>query len=217
MWDTVLFDLDGTLTDPKEGITNAFAYALRHYGIEADPDSLTSVIGPPLADSFMELYGLSPERAGEAIGKYREYFSFRGWAENIPYPGIHEALGALRAQGKRLVIATSKPEEFALRIVKHFELYPFFTLVCGAPMTESAAGRKENVIAAALERIGCPASDKAVMVGDRRHDIEGAHKNALAAVGVLYGYGSRDELAGAGAEYITESVQSLYELLRQGR
>ena len=117
---TILFDLDGTLTDPKEGITAAFAYALRRFGIEADPDSLTSVIGPPLKDSFMDLYGFSEERAIEAIREYRVYFSQRGWAENIPYPGIDALLAALKREGRELILATSKPELFTRRIMDHF-------------------------------------------------------------------------------------------------
>ena len=216
MWHTILFDLDGTLTDPKEGITSAFAYALRQFGIEADPDTLTSVIGPPLRDSFMELYGFDEQQAAEAIRQYRVYFADRGWAENVPYPGIHELLERLQSEGKRLIVATSKPEEFTLRIMDHFGLAPYFSLLCGAPMDESDGGKKENVIAAALRRAGVADTDGVVMVGDRRYDILGAHKNNLPAIGVLYGYGSRAELADAGADYITESVQSLDTLLHQG-
>ena len=118
-WHTVLFDLDGTLTDPKEGITRAFAYALRHYGVDADPDGLGCVIGPPLKDSFMELYGFSAQQAVEAIGKYREYYGSRGWAENVPYPGIGRMLAGLNAAGLTLAVATSKPEEFSVRILEH--------------------------------------------------------------------------------------------------
>ena len=153
----------------------------------------------------------------EASWKYKEYFSARGWAENIPYPGIHQVLDSLQKEGMQLAIATSKPEEFALRIAEHFDLLPYFSLVCGAPMQESDAGKKENVIAAALQRLGSPKREEVIMVGDRKHDIDGAHKNDLPAIGVLYGYGSREELTAAGADYITESVQSLYALLRNGR
>ncbi len=213
---TILFDLDGTLTDPKKGITCAFAYALKQYGIEADPDTLTSVIGPPLVDSFMELYGFSRAQAEEAIRHYRVYYSDRGWAENVPYPGIRDALAALRAAGRTLVVATSKPEEFSVRILEHFGLAEYFSVICGAPMDDSERGRKEHVIADALCRCGSPSPGTAVMVGDRRHDIEGARKNGLSAIGVLYGYGSRAELEQAGAAYITNSVQSLCDLLLNG-
>ncbi len=216
MWHTILFDLDGTLTDPRIGITSAFAYALRKYGIEADPDALTAVIGPPLKDSFMELYGFSEERAMEAIREYRVYFSDRGWAENVPYPGIAALLEKLRSEGRRLLVATSKPEEFTLRIMEHFDLARYFTRICGAPMDESDGGRKENVIAAALRREGVETTEGVVMIGDRRYDIFGAHQNGIPAIGVLYGYGSREELADAGADYITESVRSLDALLHEG-
>lgn len=208
---TILFDLDGTLTDPKEGITTAFACALRRFGIEADPDSLTSVIGPPLKDSFMDLYGFSEERAIEAIREYRVYFSDRGWAENIPYPGIKELLAGLKEEGRELILATSKPELFTRRIMDHFGLSPYFAHICAAPMDESDGGKKENVIAAALRLASDPAG--AVMVGDRSYDIIGAHKNAIPAIGVLYGYGSREELEKAGADRTADSVASLGELL----
>ncbi len=212
---TILFDLDGTLTDPKVGITSAFAYALRKFGIEADPDSLTAVIGPPLKDSFMDLYGFSEEQAVEAIREYRVYFSDRGWAENVPYPGISELLARLQSEGRQLIVATSKPEEFTRRIMEHFDLARYFARICAAPMDESDGGRKENVIAAALSLPDTDAA-QAVMVGDRCYDILGAHKNGIPAVGVLYGYGSREELAAAGADYITESVRSLDALLHEG-
>ena len=208
---TILFDLDGTLTDPKKGITTAFACALRRFGIEADPDSLTSVIGPPLKDSFMDLYGFSEEQAIEAIREYRVYFSDRGWAENIPYPGIKELLAGLKEEGRELLLATSKPELFTRRIMDHFGLSPYFTHISAAPMDESDGGKKENVIAAALRLASDPAG--AVMVGDRSYDIIGAHKNAIPAIGVLYGYGSREELEKAGADRMAESVPDLGELL----
>lgn len=212
MKNTILFDLDGTLTDPKEGITKSVAYALRQYGIEADPDTLTDFIGPPLVDSFMKYYGFSYEQGKEGELKYREYFSVTGWAENVPYPGIFDLLQSLKDAGKRLLIATSKPELFSLRIVEHFGLAPYFDLVCGAPMDDIEAGRKPAVIRETLRRSGTPLSD-AVMVGDRRHDIEGAHQVGLPAVGVLYGYGDRAELEAAGADHIAEDLEQLRSLL----
>ena len=148
----IIFDLDGTLTDPKVGITTAFAYALKKYGIEADPDSLTPVIGPPLKDSFMELYGFDEPQAVEAIREYRVYFADRGWAENAPYPGIAALLQKLQREGRQLLVATSKPELFTRQILEHFDLARYFTHICAAPMDESDGGRKENVIAAALRK-----------------------------------------------------------------
>ena len=217
---TILFDLDGTLTDPKEGITAAFAYALRRFGIEADPDSLTSVIGPPLKDSFMDLYGFSEERAIEAIREYRVSASFfhQTILLMLPVyflvkmkPGIKELLAGLKEEDRELILATSKPELFTRRIMDHFGLSPYFAHICAAPMDESDGGKKENVIAAALRLASDPAG--AVMVGDRSYDIIGAHKNAIPAIGVLYGYGSREELEKAGADRTADSVASLGELL----
>ena len=216
MWRTILFDLDGTLTDPKTGITTAFAYALKKYGIEADPDTLTSVIGPPLKDSFMDLYGFDEPQAVEAIREYREYFADRGWAENEPYPGISALLRRLQREGRQLLVATSKPELFTRRILEHFDLARYFTHICAAPMDESDGGKKENVIAEALHKAEAADLSEVVMVGDRRYDIYGAHVNRIPAIGVLYGYGSREELEEAGADHITETVQSLDTLLHKG-
>ena len=142
-WNTVLFDLDGTVTDPKEGITCAVAYALRQQGIIADPDTLTAFIGPPLHESFPELFGLTEEQTDRAVEDFRVYFSRQGWAENIPYKGMAELLESLQGAGLKLVIATSKPEEFALRIMEHFGLAAYFHRICGA-QEEDRARRAEG-------------------------------------------------------------------------
>ena len=165
-WNTVLFDLDGTVTDPKEGITCAVAYALRQQGIIADPDTLTPFIGPPLHESFPELFGLTEEQTDRAIRDFRVYFSRQGWAENIPYQGMAEFLESLQKAGQKLVIATSKPEEFALRIMEHFGLAAYFHRICGAQREDRASARKGSVVADALRRSGT--DGPAVMVGDRR-------------------------------------------------
>ena len=191
-WNTVLFDLDGTVTDPKEGITCAVAYALRQQGIIADPDTLTPFIGPPLHESFPELFGLTETQTDRAIRDFRVYFSRHGWAENIPYKGMAEFLESLQRAGLKLVIATSKPEEFALRIMEHFGLAAYFHRICGAQR-----------------------EDPAVMVGDRRFDVAGAHENGLPAIGVLYGYGGREELEKAGADYLAADLHELKQLLLQ--
>ena len=145
-WNTVLFDLDGTVTDPKEGITCAVAYALRQQGIIADPDTLTSFIGPPLHESFPELFGLTEEQTDRAIRDFRVYFSRQGWAENIPYEGMAEFLESLQKAGLKLVIATSKPEEFARRIMEHFDLASYFHRICGAQGENRASARKGSVV-----------------------------------------------------------------------
>lgn len=211
-WQTILFDLDGTLTDPKEGITKSVAYALAHFGIQADPDKLTNFIGPPLSESFPEFYGFTEEQTLLAVEKFREYFTQQGWLENVPYPGMAELLRDLQAAGKRLAVATSKPEAFAEQILEHFGMAQYFSLICGAPMDEQRGAKKAEVVADALRRTGADPSG-AVMVGDRRHDVAGAHENGLPAIGVLYGYGDREEMHSAGAECIAADLAELRQLL----
>ena len=212
----ILFDLDGTLTDPKVGITKSVQHALRYYGIEEpDPDKLCPFIGPPLTDSFQELYGFSLPQAKEAIEKYREYFSVTGIFENEVYPGIPEMLGMLKEKGFTLAVATSKPEEYSIRILEHFGLDSYFQLVGGADMTETRV-RKGDIIAYTLNRLGVnPKETPVVMVGDRKHDLIGAKENQLPCVGVLFGYGSREELREAGADALAESVKELGEILAE--
>ena len=209
----LFFDLDGTLTDPGVGITNSVAYALRKFGIEVPPrEKLYTFIGPPLYDSFKELFGLSHEDAETAVTYYREYFAPIGKLENTVYDGIPEMLESLKADGRTLVVATSKPEKFALEILAHFDLLKYFDKVYGATMDEKR-NTKDAVIAYALDEMKLSACD-VLMIGDRKYDIEGAHKNGMEAVGVLYGYGDRAEFEKEGAEYIAADVKELYELLK---
>ncbi|MBR3437076.1 MAG: HAD family hydrolase [Lachnospiraceae bacterium] len=213
MYKYVLFDLDGTLTDPGEGITNSVMYALRHFGIEeTDREKLFSFIGPPLVDSFMEKYGFSEEDAREATSEFRVYFRERGIFENVPYEGMKECLDELKERGHILAVATSKPEVFARRILERFGFLPCFDYVFGASMDETRT-RKDEVIAYALEEMGVTDRPACVMVGDRSHDILGAKKNGLDAIGVLFGYGSREELEEAGARYIAETVEDIPRIL----
>ena len=212
-WSNILFDLDGTVTDPKEGITKAVVTALAHFGIHEEPDNLTKFIGPPLDESFPEFYGFDREQTQVATEKFREYFARQGWIENVPYPGMAELLRDLQAAGKRLIIATSKPEVFALRILEHFGMAAYFDHICGAPLDNQEGAKKAAVIRDALGRAGVTDLRDAVMVGDRRHDIAGAHEVGLEAVGVLYGYGDRAEHQAAGAEYIVEDIAALRRLL----
>ena len=209
----ILFDLDGTLTDPMVGITKSVQHALRAYGI--DPPGLEALcpfIGPPLKDSFMKYCGFPEARAEEAIGKYREYFAETGIFENQVYDGVEDMLRRLKAKGKTLLVATSKPEEFARRILEHFHLDRYFDYVCGASMDEKRV-KKGDVIAYALETAGVRDVTGAVMVGDREHDVIGARENHMDCIGVLFGYGSREELEDAGAAVTAASVEELAELL----
>jgi len=209
----ILFDLDGTVTNPEVGITLSVAYALRHYGIEVeDVRSLRKFIGPPLHDSFIDFYGFSREKAMEAVDKYRERFADIGIFENEPYEGIHKLLSELKAAGYILAIASSKPEVFTKRIIEHFELSPYFTHVCGSEL-DGRRTNKAEVITYALEKLGSPAAENVVMVGDRHHDIVGAKKNGLTSIGVLYGFGDEAELREAGADYIAATVSSISPII----
>lgn len=211
---TILFDLDGTVTDPKEGITRSVAYALEHFGIHVeDPDTLTNFIGPPLLDSFSEFYGLSDEDCKIAVDKYRERYRATGWAENIPYDGMAGLLADLKKAGKRIGLATSKPEEFAVKILEHFDLARYFDLICGAPMNAPKGHGKVDVIEDALARLGIAERNGVVMVGDRLHDTEGAHKASLPCVGVLFGYGDRTEHENCDSDFIAADVHELREIL----
>lgn len=204
-----LFDLDGTLTDPKEGITRSVQYALRAHGIDvADLDTLVQYIGPPLRESFITLGQLSEADATRAVGRYREYFSDTGIFQNRVYPGIPECLGKLKACGWRLAVATSKPTVFAERILEHFSLRQFFELVAGSELDGSRV-HKHEVIAYALDAMSVPPDRACVMIGDREHDVIGAIRVGLTAIGVAWGYGGRSELSIAGAHHIVESVEAL--------
>lgn len=213
----ILFDLDGTLTDPKEGITKSVCYALNHYGIQVeDLDSLCPFIGPPLTDSYKKFYGFSNEQAWEGVLIYREYFSRQGWYENKEYPGIREMLQALKDAGKTLLVATSKPEEFAVKILEHFKLAEYFDFIGGANLDETRC-RKGDVIRYVLESSGLGLQketvDNTVMVGDREHDVLGARECGMECVGVLYGYGSRQEMEDCRAAHVVETVSELEQFL----
>lgn len=205
----IFFDLDGTLTDPGVGITNSVAYALERYGIRVpDRQALYPFIGPPLVESFRRFYGFSPADARAAVDVYREYYADRGIFENRVYPGIPALLERLRSAGRTLVMATSKPEPFALRIAEHFGLAKHFFCIAGATMDETRA-HKWEVIEYALSRCGAPDPARVLMVGDREHDVLGAQRCGLACLGVLYGYGSREELQRAGAVALAASVEDV--------
>ncbi len=209
----LLFDLDGTLTDPALGITSAAQYALGRMGIEiADRSTLTWLIGPPLIGSFEEGFGLTHLQALEALGYYREYFSEKGIFENRIYPGIPELLSDLRAAGRRMMVATSKPEEFTHRILEHFGIARYFDFVGGNTMDESRP-TKADVVSHVLRSRSDAAPENTLMIGDRKYDVEGARAFGLDCAGVLYGYGSREELEQAKARYIVESVAALRDLL----
>ena len=209
MYKYILFDLDGTLTNPELGITNCVMYALEKFGIkENDRKKLHPFIGPPLTYSFHNFYGLSEEESKQAVAFYRERFSVEGLYENEVYEGVHKMLQNLKEQGKKLIIATSKPEEYTIKILKYFELYKYFDFVAGATM-DGSRGEKSEIITYALEISSIEDKSQAVMIGDRKYDILGAKENGLDSIGVLYGFGDYEELTNAGATYIAESVEDI--------
>lgn len=212
MYQTILFDLDGTLTDSGQGILNSVAYALEKMGIE-EPDTanLNRFIGPPLYESFSRFYQLSPEDTQSAVDAFRVYFKEKGMFENQLYPGIIPLLEELRTAGKTLVIATSKPEIFAKQILEHFGISHYFDVIAGASLDSSRIS-KADVIGYAINQLEA-FPKHAVMIGDREHDIEGARMHQLPAIGVLYGYGNKQEFEKAGAAMIVETVQDLKRVL----
>ncbi|MBO5041147.1 MAG: HAD family hydrolase [Clostridia bacterium] len=213
MKDIVFFDLDGTLTDSGDGIKNSAAYALNKFGIPVPKrDELNKFIGPPLVGSFRNLFGMSDEDADLAVVYYREYYAVKGIFENSLYDGVTDMLEALKKAGRTIVLATSKPEIYANQILKYFNIYDYFTHVCGAEMDHKRTDKHE-VIEYALETAGVTDRSRVVMVGDRLHDIQGAKKSHLDSIGVTFGYGSEAELKEAGADYIVNDAKELTELL----
>ena len=212
---TILFDLDGTLTDSEEGITKCVQYALEHFGIEeTNQDTLRRFVGPPLDDMFMEIYGFSKEKAVEARWKYRERFETVGLFENRPYEGIAEMLAQLQAAGVALAVATSKPEVFSRRILDKFELTPYFAAISGADLDGNHVD-KADMIREAMHRLGRKPeeTDGVLMVGDRKYDVEGARECRIPCVGVGFGFAQPGELEAAGAAWFAETVEDLRVLL----
>lgn len=222
MFKYILFDLDGTLTDPKLGITSCVQYALKAFGIdEPDLDKLEPFIGPPLKDSFMEFYGFSEEQTKKAIDKYHERFDEKGIYENEIYPGISAMLEALKNNGSKLSIASSKPTPLVERVLEHFDIKRYFDYIVGSNL-DGTRSRKEEVVEEALrqmvpsELIQDERKAAVAMVGDRRFDVEGAKAYGLTSVGVSFGYAPEGELEQAGADYIVDTVEELYHVLNGG-
>lgn len=210
----LFFDLDGTLTDSAPGIINSILYAFHQLGFSLPPrQSLSHFIGPPLHESFQNYLHCSLKEAEEAVRLYRIYFRERGLFENSVYPGVLEMLDDLKKQGFFLSVATSKPEEYAIRILKHFQLFSYFSNITGSTM-DGSISKKEDVLTVAIQRIGRPASTECIMIGDRKHDVYGAKHCGLNCLGVLYGYGTQEELICAGARWVASSPQEVVRLLQ---
>ena len=211
--DYLLIDLDGTVTDSRVGVTKSVQYSLTHFGIHvADADELIGFIGPPLRDSYQKYYGIIGENAEKAIEKYREYYSDRGIYENELYEGMDKLLRAQFEKGRKIILATSKAAVYAKKILEHFEIDKYFCFAAGAEF-DGTRSRKDEVIRYALDSVGITSMDRAIMVGDKRHDIIGAKTVGMESIGVLYGYGDFDELSAAGADYIAGSVEELSVML----
>lgn len=207
----ILFDLDGTITDSQNGIINSVIYALKKYDMDVkDRNELKKFIGPPLAWMFSQYCGFSEEEGQKAVEVYREYYTVKGIFENEVYDGVEDMLKKLNESGAKLYLATSKPQIYAKKILEHFGLVKYFDDIVGSEL-DGGRVEKDEVIAWVLKKHDI---NEAIMVGDRRFDMEGAKKNALTAVGVLYGYGTREELEQAGADFIAKSVEELSDYLK---
>lgn len=209
----LFFDLDGTLTDSCEGIYKSFEYALNFYGINIkNYDVLKPVLGPPLKDSFMDLFGFDEEKAKDAVAKYRERFSDIGIFENHVYDGVETMLAALKKEGYILALATSKPLKFAEKILKHFDLEKYFDFIDGASF-DGKISTKEHVLKHITETLGIKDFDEVLMIGDRKYDLEGAASFNIDAMGVLYGYGSFDELKSCPHVYLAATPNDVIKYL----
>ena len=208
----LFLDLDGTLSDSAPGIVRSAQYALAAFGIHVDNlDDLLCFVGPPLEESFQEFYHLTPSQADEAVKVYRRRYEKIGVYENALYPGIPQFLDKARQAGKVLMVATSKPQRMADLVLSHFGIADRFAFVGGRE--DSSRRTKEEVIRYVMKENGLTRTEDIVMIGDRKHDVLGAKAVGLDSVGVLYGYGSRDEFQAAGATYIVDTLKELEELL----
>ena len=214
-YEYLLFDLDGTITDSFESVANCFCYALKHFGIEVKNISeLRPALGPPLKDSFINLYGLSDEDAKRAVEKYRERYNIYNTLENKLYDGIDDILNKLQKEGYKLILATSKPEEYAVKILKYFNLDKYFYDICGASFDKSRS-EKEDVLNYLLAKNKINDLKKAVMIGDRKYDLEAAGTLGLDAIGVLYGYGDIEELSSYKNVFLAPTPEMLYNYLTE--
>lgn len=210
----ILFDLDGTLTDPFLGITRSVAYSLKSFGIEVDDlETLKPFIGPPLDVSFREYYHMDEAQSWKAVEKYREYFSKKGLFENKVYEGMEDFLQSLLNMDMKLYVCTSKPEVFAKEILDHFSLTPYFTGIYGATL-DGSLKNKGDVIAHCIKQEQLNIQD-CMMIGDRQHDIVGAHQNQIPCIGVLYGYGSLEEFQEYHCDYIAKDLIELKKIIEE--
>ena len=212
-YDVIAFDLDGTLTNPESGLIEAYIYGFSRMGIRdfGTRDSLRRYIGPPVYDEWRRDYSLTEEEGHKLLGYFREYYDVYGWWDNRVYDGVTELLSELRRAGKTLILATSKPERTANRVVRHFGLDKYFDFI-GASI-DKVRDKKWQVLDYALNSVGCTDRSRALMIGDRKYDAEGAKICGIDSLGVLWGHGSKEELRDAGFEYIVNSTDEIKKLL----
>ncbi len=211
----ILFDLDGTISDSGRGITNSVRYSLKKFGIEEeDLEKLKRFVGPPLYASYEKYYGFTHEQAVRAVEYYREYYNAGGIFELELYDGITDLLKCLKESGKKIILATSKPEIYAERIAEHFGFREYFDSISGA-LLDGSRIEKADIITYALGRVGITDISDCIMIGDRSYDVMGAAAFGMHSIGVTYGYGTRAELEQAGATYIADSAQAIKKLLIQ--
>lgn len=212
-YDLILFDLDGTLTDPESGLLKSFSYALSRMGIDcSDPSSLRRFIGPPLFDEWQRVYGFSAEESGRALDYFHEYYEVFGWCDNVMYDGIPGMLSALHAAGKRISLATSKPERFAKKILRLFKIEQYFDFEAGA-YSDRIRDKKWEVLAYALEQFPNIPKERCILVGDRKYDAVGARIVGIDAAAVSWGHGDEAELSEGGFVHIAKTPEELLSYL----
>lgn len=211
----ILFDLDGTLTDPKEGIINSVKFALAKFGVnESEVGDLMKFIGPPLHVSFRDFCGFNEENTELAVQYFREYFTDKGINENSIFPGVVELLESLKSRNLKIILATSKPTVHANTVLENFGIAKYFQYVKGSNLNGTESGKTE-IISHIIEKFKLE-KDKTVMIGDRFYDINGAKENGIDSIGVTFGYGGESELKEAGANYICRDIKDINNLLLRG-
>jgi len=209
----VMFDLDGTITDSREGIINGIEYALKHFGMEAgDRKYLEKFIGPALSYSFKKEYNFNEEQAQTAVAKYREYYAVKGLKENRLYDGIKELIIDLAKNNINVILATVKPQKFSEEILEFFEIKEYFKFISGATMDGKRID-KADIIKYAIDNLGITNLDECIMVGDTRYDIIGAKNNNIKSIGVTYGFGEEEELKKLGADYIAHNADEIKNII----
>jgi len=209
----VFFDLDGTITDSREGIINGFEYALNYFGIKLeDRKYAEKFIGPSLAESFTKEYKFDEEKTTLAVAKYREYYSTRGLKENKLYEGLKELIIDLANNNINVILATAKPQVFSEQILENFGMKQYFRFISGATL-DSSRNKKGDIIKYAIQNLEPINLEECIMVGDRKHDITGAKENNMKSIGVTYGFGSEEELKEAGANYIAHNAEELKNII----